>query len=261
MVVADARPRAARDPGIQRSAAGRPRSRRVSLPDLGDHGSARGRGQSAAQVHAQGVRQSDRAAGAAGLLGHPCAGRHDGRPSDALADQILSAEAHVPWELAVLPETIPLADANAPRYLGAQADIGRWVLGNPPPRVPPPGSLHVASIAAISGVYAGAANLEDAQAEAEALETSYHADPCTRPPSRCSRASPASPRMTSSTLPSTGTTAARRRVAGRSPPPPDPPRGWHGPRRSHGPRTRAVRRQPVRLPQRVPGRGRQPGPR
>ena len=93
------------------------------------------------------------------------------------AIQILSAEAHVPWELAVLPETIPLADANAPRYLGAQADIGRWVLGNPPPRVPPPGSLHVASIAAISGVYAGAANLEDAQAEAEALETSYHADP------------------------------------------------------------------------------------
>lgn len=90
--------------------------------------------------------------------------------------QILSAEAHVPWELAVLPSTIPLANAGTPPYLGAQVDIGRWVLGNPPPRVPPPGSLRIATIAAISGVYAGAANLEDAQAEAEALETTYHAE-------------------------------------------------------------------------------------
>lgn len=92
------------------------------------------------------------------------------------AIQILSAEAHVPWELAVLPERVPLADPSAPRYLGAQADVGRWVLGDPPPRVPPPGSLLVASIAAISGVYAGAANLEEAQAEADALETNYHAE-------------------------------------------------------------------------------------
>ena len=76
--------------------------------------------------------------------------------------QILSAEAHVPWELAVLPPTIPLANADTPPYLGAQVDIGRWVLGNPPPRVPPPGSLRIATIAAISGVYAGAANLEQA---------------------------------------------------------------------------------------------------
>jgi hypothetical protein len=92
------------------------------------------------------------------------------------AIQILSAEAHVPWELAVLPEGVPLADASAPRYLGAQADIGRWVLGRPPPRVPPPGTLRISSIAAISGVYAGATNLEEAQAEADTLETRYQAD-------------------------------------------------------------------------------------
>ena len=91
--------------------------------------------------------------------------------------QILSAEAHVPWELAVLPPTIPLAHVDTPPFLGAQVDIGRWVLGSPPPRVPPPGSLRIATIAAISGVYAGAANLEQAQAEAEALETTYHAVP------------------------------------------------------------------------------------
>jgi CHAT domain-containing protein len=93
------------------------------------------------------------------------------------AIQILSAEAHVPWELAVMPATVPLADPQAPRYLGAQADVGRWVLGDPPPRVPPPGSVRVSTIAAISGVYPGVANLEEAEAEAEALETTYHAVP------------------------------------------------------------------------------------
>ena len=52
--------------------------------------------------------------------------------------QILSAEAHIPWELAVLPDAVALVDPKAPRFLGAQANVARWVIGEPPPRVPPP---------------------------------------------------------------------------------------------------------------------------
>ena len=91
--------------------------------------------------------------------------------------QILSAEAHVPWELAVIPNDVPLADQNAPRFLGAQAVVGRWVLGDPPPRIPPPGRLDVHSIGVVSGVFAGSDRLAQAEAEAEALESTFDAIP------------------------------------------------------------------------------------
>ena len=89
--------------------------------------------------------------------------------------QILSAESHVPWELAVIPDDIPLVFAEAPRYLGAQADVGRWVLGRPPPGIPPPGRVVVDAMAVISGVYPPPANLEQAAAEAAALADDFGA--------------------------------------------------------------------------------------
>ena len=91
--------------------------------------------------------------------------------------QILSAEAHIPWELAVLPDTVALVDPKAPRFLGAQANVARWVIGEPPPRVPPPARLGVATIAVISGVFTGPATLEEAEAEADAMEDKFAADP------------------------------------------------------------------------------------
>ena len=91
--------------------------------------------------------------------------------------QILSAEAHIPWELAVLPDEVALVDPNAPRFLGAQANVGRWVIGEPPPRVPPPARLGVATIAVISGVFTGPATLAEAEAEADAMEATFDADP------------------------------------------------------------------------------------
>jgi hypothetical protein len=91
--------------------------------------------------------------------------------------QILSAEAHIPWELAVLPDAVDLVDQHAPRFLGAQANVARWVIGEPPPRVPPPARLGVTRIAVISGVFTGPATLEEAEAEADAMEDAFGADP------------------------------------------------------------------------------------
>jgi hypothetical protein len=91
--------------------------------------------------------------------------------------QILSAEAHIPWELAVLPNDMALVDPQAPRFLGAQVNIGRWVIGEPPPRVPPPATLKVHTFAVISGVFTGPSALEQADAEADALESTFEADP------------------------------------------------------------------------------------
>jgi CHAT domain len=92
------------------------------------------------------------------------------------AIQILSAEAHVPWELAVLPDDFELIDGLAPPMLAAQASVGRWVVG-PPPDVPPPATLTVRRIAVVSGVYPGGAHLEEAEAEAQKLEELWDAVP------------------------------------------------------------------------------------
>lgn len=93
---------------------------------------------------------------------------------------LLTAEAHVPWELARM--ALPL-DPAAPPYLGCQVDIGRWPLndsGNP--ALPPAASIDVHQMAVVVGDYAarsGWRNLENARKEGEAIESRYQAIPLT----------------------------------------------------------------------------------
>jgi CHAT domain-containing protein len=66
---------------------------------------------------------------------------------------LLSSEARIPWELAVIEPA--LTDAPSP-FLCAQVNIGRWVIGvrNRPP-VPPMSAKPVASRAVVVGDYSG----------------------------------------------------------------------------------------------------------
>ncbi len=86
----------------------------------------------------------------------------------------LSAEPYVPWELAVME---PPLDAAVPPFLAAQASVGRWVLGQRRPKLPPPTEVKVGSIAVVSGVYnlPGWDRLLDAEQEADQLATTYGA--------------------------------------------------------------------------------------
>ena len=52
----------------------------------------------------------------------------------------LSAEPYVPWELAVVD---PPLDPDLPPFLAAQATVGRWLLGQRRPPLPPPMSVTV----------------------------------------------------------------------------------------------------------------------
>ena len=63
--------------------------------------------------------------------------RVHGRPPSIL---FLSAEPYVPWELAVVD---PPLDPDLPPFLAAQATVGRWVLGQRRPPLPPPMTLTV----------------------------------------------------------------------------------------------------------------------
>ncbi|MGW7404858.1 CHAT domain-containing protein [Streptomyces sp. NPDC054833] len=95
---------------------------------------------------------------------------------------IQSAEAYMPWELAVLPkplsgdapDTLP---ADAPAFLGCQVALGRWVLADRRIMVPPPMVVRAASMEVISGVYesGGWQRLVDAELEAATLIDSYGA--------------------------------------------------------------------------------------
>lgn len=89
---------------------------------------------------------------------------------------ILSAEPHVPWELALMEE--PLQADVAP-FLSAQARVGRWVFGHRRPKMPPPMSASARSMAVVFGVYAkpGWKRLKEAEAEAADLQSSYQALP------------------------------------------------------------------------------------
>jgi CHAT domain-containing protein len=104
------------------------------------------------------------------------AARAAGGPPSIL---ILSAEAHIPWELAAVPA--PLLVEGAPPFLGAQANVGRWVLGQGSPQVPPPHDLGIASMAVVWGVYSGPSSkfgrLVAAEEEAAALLREYKAEP------------------------------------------------------------------------------------
>jgi CHAT domain-containing protein len=88
----------------------------------------------------------------------------------------LSAEPYVPWELAVVD---PPLDPDLPPFLAAQATVGRWLLGQRRPPLPPPMSVSVGGFAAVSGVYQlpGWQRLFDAEAEAADLVRVHKAIP------------------------------------------------------------------------------------
>ncbi len=94
------------------------------------------------------------------------------RPLDIL---ILSQEEHVPWELAAVPDP-PLLAGAAP-FLGAQANIGRWLLGTPPPDPEPPRRVTAGAIAVVEGRYEGPTydELPGAANEVEQLKDLYGA--------------------------------------------------------------------------------------
>jgi len=95
---------------------------------------------------------------------------HPQRPTVLL----LSEEAYVPWELAMMPTPI---DDSVIGVLGAQMAIGRWVLAVDHPKLPPPLLVHVDGMIVISGQYdqPGWSRLEAAEAEAAALVANYGA--------------------------------------------------------------------------------------
>ena len=99
------------------------------------------------------------------------AARVKGRPPMIL---ILSAEPYVPWELAVVD---PPLDPSAPPFLSAQANVGRWVLGQRRPKLPPPSALSVRALAVVSGVYdlPGWERLVEAEGEAGDIVDAYGA--------------------------------------------------------------------------------------
>jgi len=86
-----------------------------------------------------------------------------GRPPWVL---LLSQEPHVPWELAKVDGA--KLDPAAPSRLGAQARVGRWILGNRRPTLPPPIRHRVESMAVISGS-SGGNHLDQADQEANEL--------------------------------------------------------------------------------------------
>jgi hypothetical protein len=94
---------------------------------------------------------------------------------DQLQVLLLTQEPYVPWELALLEE--PFDDAVSP-FLGAQANVGRWIL-DPNKRTNPITAVRAGSMAVVSGVYqiATLGRLEAAEQEAKDLTAAYAATP------------------------------------------------------------------------------------
>jgi hypothetical protein len=92
----------------------------------------------------------------------------------ALTVFLLSEEPYVPWELAVVE---PPLRAGSPPFLAAQVELGRWVLGQRRPVLPPPLGLDVRDMVVIGGTYDGPAGsrLVEAEAEVAALADRYRA--------------------------------------------------------------------------------------
>ncbi len=85
---------------------------------------------------------------------------------------LLSQEPHIPWELAHLEE--PLSDARPP-FLGAQVDLGRWVLDPAYPPPPPQHTKPFSDMVVLRGDYEGPYALPKVEEEAEALVDRYGA--------------------------------------------------------------------------------------
>lgn len=89
----------------------------------------------------------------------------------------LSAESHVPWELALFPA--PLLRPDQAPFLGAQVAFARWILGTPQPRIPPEHRVEVEGMAVVVGFDYGETRwwreLAQAKEEGKALEEAYQA--------------------------------------------------------------------------------------
>jgi hypothetical protein len=94
------------------------------------------------------------------------------RPLNVL---LLTAEPHVPWELALLEDDEKLMP-DAPPFLGCQVNLGRWPLGHA--ELPPRASVQVSHMAAVVGDYAarsGWRQLAQAMEEGQQLVQRYQA--------------------------------------------------------------------------------------
>jgi len=93
------------------------------------------------------------------------------RPLDIL---LLTEEAYVPWELAWVDEPF---DPAAPHYLGAQANVGRWILDEGTTPTDPPRQVHASTMAVVWGVYTSPTleRLEAAEEEARIIQDRYQA--------------------------------------------------------------------------------------
>ncbi len=87
---------------------------------------------------------------------------------------ILSQEPYIPWELAVAD---PVIDPKMPPFLAAQASVGRWILAERGPKLPPPTRLRVEKCAVICGAYVGpdGQRLLEAEEEGKLLQEAYAA--------------------------------------------------------------------------------------
>ena len=93
----------------------------------------------------------------------------------ALNVLLLTAESHVPWELALLEEGDKLL-ADAPPLLGCQVNLGRWPLDHS--ELPPRAHIEVQHMAAVVGDYAarsGWRKLQQAMEEGAQLVQRYQA--------------------------------------------------------------------------------------
>ena len=87
---------------------------------------------------------------------------------------ILTNEPFLPWELALVE---PAPDPSAPPFLGAQYDIGRWVLAQQHPKSPPPDNCFLGPMTVFWGQYEGGRwrALPEAELEASELVRLYQA--------------------------------------------------------------------------------------
>jgi hypothetical protein len=97
-----------------------------------------------------------------------------GAPPDVF---FVTEESCVPWELAWMPAPL---DPKRPAFLGAQVNLGRWIVGDPEPGAPPDPAVSVKQMVVMYGDYADVRDrLPEAIQEKDALVKAYHAAPLT----------------------------------------------------------------------------------